>query len=303
MPPLLTATLRSNATITRMLLREGADPRVGVGGMTPLGLAVMTRQSDLARALLDWRGEDDSRDASDESDDETSAKKPRRGNERERDASPADAERRRRRARDTDERDGRDGRDERAADGVSAVSALTLENLADPDEDPAVLAACRARLDAANAAKAAKLAEGKGPKSRRVSRRRVDPDEPIDAAVLDDGDPDVVGVPVPGVPAAGRDGDGGALDDKAFCAPVSDAKLSATASNGLGPYGEERHLTARRRRQAGRRRDGARAARRRRRPRALLRLPPWRAPPAGSCAAIAALLDGGARLGSAASLR
>ncbi len=37
MPPLLTATLRSNATITRMLLKEGADPRVGVGGMTPLG--------------------------------------------------------------------------------------------------------------------------------------------------------------------------------------------------------------------------------------------------------------------------
>ena len=305
MPPLLTATLRSNATITRMLLREGADPRVGVGGMTPLGLAVMTRQSDLARALLDWRGEDDSRDASDESDDETSAKKPRRGNERdERDASPADAERRRRRARDTDadERDPSD-RDERAAD---AVSALTLENLADPDEDPAVLAACRARLDAANAAKAAKLAEGKGPKSRRVSRRRVDPDEPIDAAVLDDGDPEMSSAcQCPVCQRRGRDGDGGALDDKAFCAPVSDAKLSATASNGLGPYGAERHLTPL---AAAAKLDDAATVR------ALLSagadpercsggMPPLaHAAGKGSCAAIAALLDGGARLESAASL-
>ena len=309
MPPLLTATLRSNATITRMLLREGADPRVGVGGMTPLGLAVMTRQSDLARALLDWRGDGVDSDASDESDDETSAKKPRRGNER--DASPADAERRRRRARDTDA----DERDfslvERAANGVSA---LTLENLADPDEDPAVLAACRERLDAANAAKAAKLAEGKGPKrASRVSRRRVDPDEPIDAAVLDDGDPEMSSAcQCPVCQRRGRDGDGGALDDKAFCAPVSDAKLSgsamgasATASNGLGPYGAERHLTPL---AAAAKLDDAETVR------ALLGagadpercsggMPPLaHAAGKGSCAAIVALLEGGARLESAASL-
>lgn len=31
---------------------------MGVGGMTPLGLAVMTRQSELVKALLEWRDGD-----------------------------------------------------------------------------------------------------------------------------------------------------------------------------------------------------------------------------------------------------
>ena len=154
MPPLLTATLRSNATITRMLLREGADPRVGVGGMTPLGLAVMTRQSDLVHALLDWRGDDE---LSAESDDESSAKKPRRGND---DVSD-----------ETERKRPRDGRDANEKEKENEnVSTLTLENLADPDEDPAVLAAARARLDAASAA-------------RRARRRRIRRRPPISGTV------------------------------------------------------------------------------------------------------------------------
>ena len=279
MPPLLTATLRSNATVTRMLLREGADPRVGVGGMTPLGLAVMTRQSDLARALLDWRGEDEP--GGDASDDEASAKKPRR------DASGA-----------------ADGAPRRARDGPA--STLTLESLADPDEDPVVLAAARARLDVAAAA-----VEAAAP-ATATSRRsagfapRVDPDEPIDAAVLDDGDPEMSSAcQCPVCQRRGRDGDGGALDDKAFCQPVGD-KLSGVASNSSGsPYGAERHLTPL---AAAAKLDDAETVR------ALVAaganperasggMPPLaHAAGKGSCAAIVALLEGGAQLESAASL-
>jgi ankyrin repeat domain-containing protein 17 len=295
MPPLLTATLRSNATITRMLLREGADPRVGVGGMTPLGLAVMTRQSDLVHALLDWRGDDE---LSAESDDESSAKKPRRGTD------DVSSETERKRARDNS----RDAT-ENANEKTENVSTLTLENLADPDEDPAVIAAARARLDAATAARTAR-ADGGSDGARRFPERsgrrnvtgfRVDPDEPIDAAVLDDGDPEMSGAcQCPVCQRRGRDGDG-ALDDKGFCAPAGE-KLSGA---GAGPYGAERHLTPL---AAAAKLDDAETVR------ALLAaganperasggMPPLaHAAGKGSCAAIVALLEGGAQLESAASL-
>jgi len=274
MPPLLTATLRSNATITRMLLKEGADPRVGVGGMTPLGLAVMTRQSDLVHALLDWRGDDDGDSTGD---DESQSKKPRKAMSTESDDDLFD----------------------------SPLSMLDA-GVAEPGEDPLVIAAARARAREAR--------DAKGKKARKKNKNspskfvRVDPDEPIDAAVLDDGDPEMSSAcQCPVCQRRGRDGEG---RDPAQCTPVdrnANASNNSNPSNSTGgaSYGAERHLTPL---AAAAKLDDAETVR------ALLAaganperasggMPPLaHAAGKGSCAAIIALLDGGALLESPASL-
>ena len=138
------------------------------------------------------------------------------------------------------------------------------------------------------------------PKSKRSSsarRRRlkmVDPDEPIDAAVLDDGDPELsAACQCPVCQRRGREGQ-----------PADPAHAPATAA-GLNPYGPERHLTPL---AAAAKLDDAETVS------ALLAaganpekmsggMPPLaHAAGKGSCAAIDALLDGGAKLESAASL-
>ena len=229
MPPLLTATLRSNPTVARMLLDEGADPRVGVGGMTPLGLAVMTRQSDLVKALLEWR--------------------------------------------EAPEREG--------------ARAATLAGRDDEDEEERLRGRKKKKNEGGGATKSGNT---RGPD-------KVNPDEPIDAAVLDDGDPDGPGAcqcPV----CQRRSGAGLDPLSSGTCLP-SDSKTP------WPPYGGERHLTPL---AAAAKLDDAETVT------SLIKagadpermsggMPPLaHAAGKGSCAAIEALLDGGAILESAASL-
>ena len=272
MPPLLTATLRSNATITRMLLKEGADPRVGVGGMTPLGLAVMTRQSDLVHALLDWRGDENI--AGDSDGDESQSKKPRK--------MIAD--------------DKTTGDDDDDDDDNDPLSLPYGGGIPGPDEDPEVIKAARARA----LANRAKALVGKSKKKKGVKNFRVDPDEPIDAAVLDDGDPEMSSAcQCPVCQRRGKDGEG---RDPSQCQPID--RANSLNGNG-GAYGAERHLTPL---AAAAKLDDAETVR------ALLAaganperasggMPPLaHAAGKGSCAAIVALLEGGAVLESPASL-
>ncbi len=81
--------------------------------MTPLGLAGVTGQSDLVHALLDWRGDDDGDSTGD---DESQSKKPRKAMSTESDDDLFD----------------------------SPLSMLDA-GVAEPGEDPLVIAAARAR--------------------------------------------------------------------------------------------------------------------------------------------------------------
>jgi len=275
MPPLLTATLRSNATITRMLLDEGADPRVGVGGMTPLGLAVMTRQSDLVKALLSWRGGD--------------------GKKQKKQLPPVEGLGMGLVGGGDGDEGGDDKRDDDDGDGgdEKAIPCDDASAIAPPGDDK-------------------KASGGKSKKTKKKQTlQRVDPDEPIDAAVLDDGDPDGAGMcqcPV----CQRRDnaqapGGMDALDcNLAYGGGSGGSKNPLAAALGpLDGYGAERHLTPL---AAAAKLDDAETVT------ALLLagadperssggMPPLaHASGKGSCAAVVALLDGGAKLESGASL-
>ena len=130
--------------------------------------------------------------------------------------------------------------------------------------------------------------------ARRRRLKMVDPDEPIDAAVLDDGDPELSTACQCAV-CQRRRSEGQPANPA--CVPPS--------AGGLNPYGPERHLTPL---AAAAKLDDAETVR------ALLAagagpekmsggMPPLaHAAGKGSCAAIVALLDGGAKIESAASL-
>ena len=221
MPPLLTATLRSNATITRMLLREGADPRCGVGGMTPLGLAVMTRQSELVKALLDWRGGEETgagngdgkngKEKEKEKEKETPAgssasSRRTRGKEREKEKAPADA--------DSDS----DGPPDLVSDSDSDAESSERKSRNEKEKG--------GKGRAGGASSRGGGSRGAPPSSRgdrkykdgalvsSSSPPRVDPDEPIDAAVLEDGADDGAGCGCAAC-ARGRAPDSRALDSRA----------------------------------------------------------------------------------------
>ena len=289
MPPLLTATLRSNTTITRMLLREGADPRVGVGGMTPLGLAVMTRQSEIVKALLEWRSDAVGGAAEKDKDEKCLKKKGRGSLAKENSGAAGDHG-------DGDRHDASSTNENK--DGASSRPATSKETAGDD-------------LDGPTASASASGEKGKASSKKKVMK--VDPDEPIDAAVLDDGDSDSGGAcQCPVCQRRGADAADGLPD---ACVPVASGGGSRGSGGSFGPgaslmgppgpYGVDRHLTPL---AAAAKLDDAETVT------ALLAsgadperlsggMPPLaHAAGKGSCAAMKALLDAGVVMESAAHL-